>query len=73
MSYLALSASFEYLCYGSTAIINISLFQYEIGFRRQNLTSKVLKDMLFSGVHLTKNPKNKIKIISTFSHFRYKC
>ena len=23
MSYLALSASFEYLCYGSTAILNI--------------------------------------------------
>ena len=25
MSYLALSASFEYLCYGFTAIINISV------------------------------------------------
>ena len=27
MSQLALSASFDYLCYGSTVIINILLFQ----------------------------------------------
>ena len=49
MSYLALSTSFEYLCYGSTAIINtINLFQCWDRFyksesdiyRRQILTHK---------------------------------
>ena len=40
MFYLALSASFEYLSYGSEAIINICLsFSDEIVFRRQNLMS----------------------------------
>ena len=39
MSYLALSASFEYLCYGSMANINIYLIQW--GDRLQILTSKV--------------------------------
>ena len=42
MTYLALSASFEYLCYESTAIINIC---FHLGpslsvFIRQNLTYK---------------------------------
>ena len=42
MTYLALSASFEYLCYGSTTIINIC---FHLGpsllvFIRQNLTYK---------------------------------
>ena len=41
MSQLALSALFEYLCYGSTAIINVSLFRTGIDFRRQNMTSLV--------------------------------
>ena len=42
MSYLALFDSFEYLCYGSTAICNI-FYSYSAGidFRRQNLTTKV--------------------------------
>ena len=35
MSSLALSDSFEYLCYGSTAITNIFTFD----FSRQDLTS----------------------------------
>ena len=39
MSWLALSGSFEYICYGSTAIINIYPFIAGIDFRRQNLTS----------------------------------
>ena len=38
MSHLALSASFEYLCYGSTAILNIFLLRCG---DRQILTSKV--------------------------------
>ena len=49
MSYSALSASFEYLCYGSTAISNILLFQCGDRLytsesdvcRRQILTSNV--------------------------------
>ena len=46
MSYLALSDSFEYLCYASTVIINIFYF-YCVGiwesdvYRRQILTTKV--------------------------------
>ena len=48
---IAVSASFEYLCYGSTAIINIILFQCgdrlwtseSDVYRRQNLTSKDVK------------------------------
>ena len=40
MSWLARSASFEYLCYGSTAIVNILFFSAAIVFRRQILTSK---------------------------------
>ena len=41
MSQLALSASFEYLCYGSTPIVNILIFfSAGIDVRRQNLTSK---------------------------------
>ena len=40
MSYLDLSDSFEYLCYGSTAIINVLIFSvFGIVFIRQNLTS----------------------------------
>ena len=40
MSLLGLSDSFEYLWYGSTAILNI-LYFYSVGidFGRQNLTS----------------------------------
>ena len=38
MSYLALSASFEYLCYGSTAIINVLIRSVH---GRQILTTKV--------------------------------
>ena len=41
MSQLALSALFEYLCYRSTAIINVLLFRTGIDFRRQNITSLV--------------------------------
>ena len=44
MSYLALSASFEYLCYGSTAIINILILTARgstFVCRRQILTTKV--------------------------------
>ena len=39
--YLALSDSFEYLCDGSTTIINIYVYSYSAGidFSRQNLTS----------------------------------
>ena len=42
MSLLAFSNSFEYLCYGSTAITNI-FYSYSVGidFSRQNLTSTV--------------------------------
>ena len=48
MCYLALSGSFEYLCYGSMAIINILLFQWEDRlymsesdvYRRQLMTYK---------------------------------
>ena len=36
-----LSASFEHLCYESTAIIPVSLFQWGIFFSGQNLTSKI--------------------------------
>ena len=42
-SYVALSASFEYLCYVSTAILIIKYiyaFSTGIDFRRQILTSK---------------------------------
>ena len=40
MSYSVLSASFEYLCYGSTAIVNVyNAFSEGIVFRLQNLTS----------------------------------
>ena len=39
MFWLGISDSFEYLCYGSTAIINVLLFQCGINFRRQHLTS----------------------------------
>ena len=40
MSQLALSCSFEYLCYGSTAILNIlNSFSAGTVFKRQNLTS----------------------------------
>ena len=39
MSYSALSASFEYLCYGSTAIIFFYSISAGVDFRRQNLTS----------------------------------
>ena len=38
MSLLALSTSFEYICYGSTTIINVLIFQPGIDFRHQNLT-----------------------------------
>ena len=40
MSLLAVSDSFEYLCYGSTTITNI-FYSYSVGidFSRQNLTS----------------------------------
>ena len=44
MSQLALSASFEYLCYGTTAIIHIFTLTVRgltLNFRRQILTSKV--------------------------------
>ena len=42
MSWLALSASFIYLCYGSTAIIHFLFFlSAGIVFRRQNMASKV--------------------------------
>ena len=43
MSQLALSDSFEYLCYGSTAIINIFILTARESdvHRRQILTSKV--------------------------------
>ena len=38
MSYSALSDSFDYLCYGSTAIINMfTLTVWGIDFGRQNL------------------------------------
>ena len=36
---LTLPDSFEYICHGSTAIINSLLFQCGVNFRRQNLTS----------------------------------
>ena len=41
MSYLAPSASFEYICYGSTVIIINCFNSFSAGtvFRRQNLTS----------------------------------
>ena len=39
---IALSASFEYLCYGSTAITNIYPFSAGTVFIRQNLTSTTL-------------------------------
>ena len=40
MSQLALSCSFEYLCYGSKAILNIfNSFSAGTVFKRQNLTS----------------------------------
>ena len=40
---MALSYSFEYLCYGSTAIINLFTLTCGVGidFSRQNLTTKV--------------------------------
>ena len=43
MSWLALSDSFEYLCYGSTTIINIStlIVQESDVYKRQILTTKV--------------------------------
>ena len=42
MSWLAFSASFEYLGYGATAIIFFQLFQCgDREFRRQNLASKL--------------------------------
>ena len=46
MSYLALSASFEYLCDGSTAIINIFFsFSEGIDFRRQNSDVKSISEL----------------------------
>ena len=39
MSELALTASFKYLCYGSTAIIVFLFFSVGIEFRSRNLTS----------------------------------
>ena len=39
MSYSAPSDSFEYLCYGSTAIINGNSYSVGIDFSRQSLTS----------------------------------
>ena len=39
MSYSGLSNSFEYLCYGSTAIRNIFTRTVQGEFSRQNLTS----------------------------------
>ena len=39
MTLLALSGSFEYMCYGSAAILNVYSFNAWIDFRRQNLTS----------------------------------
>ena len=40
MSYLAISDSINYLCYGSTAIMNnFTLYDAGIDFSRQNLTS----------------------------------
>ena len=41
MSQLTLSASSEYLCYVSTATINIYCYSAGVDIRRQNLTSKV--------------------------------
>ena len=42
MSYSAISHSFEYLCYGSTAIINsFTLYSAGIDFSRQILSTKV--------------------------------
>ena len=42
MSSLALSYSFEYLCYWSTAVRNIfTLTVHWVDFSRQNLTTKV--------------------------------
>ena len=44
MSSLALSDSFEYLCYGSTAIINrFTFYSVGIDFSRQNPTSTDVK------------------------------
>ena len=48
-SYLSLSASFEYLCYESTPIINIlTLVSAGIDFRRQILTFTPLTTKLFN-------------------------
>ena len=66
-----LSASFEYLCYGSTVIINTLIFHRG---DRQNLTSKVgprvegVKSRRYDqGAHITKN--SNYDPILTFSHF----
>ena len=40
VSKLAFSASFEYLCYGSAAIIFFNSFKEGFVFRHQNLTAK---------------------------------
>ena len=45
---LVLSVSFEYLCYGPTAIIKMSTLSARVEFRRQNLTST---DVRFRRLH----------------------
>ena len=45
MTQLALSASFEYLCYGSTVDINSLHFHCVIDFKRQNLTVLAKKEL----------------------------
>ena len=65
MSSLALSALFEYLCFGSTAIINILFFTAGIDLRDDNLTSM---DVRF---HLTSVEVRfrRLKSVSTLNRF----
>ena len=65
MSSLALSALFEYLCFGSTAIINILFFTAGIDLRDDNLTSM---DVQF---HLTSVEVRfkRLKSVSTLNRF----
>ena len=52
MSHSSLSDSFEYLCYGSTAIINsFTLYSVGIDFIRQNLTSSTDVKILTTKVY----------------------
>ena len=73
MSYLALSASFEYLCYRSTAIITYSFFTVWGRFRRLK-TLPVLKGSKYATSGIIYAAKKGLSVIDLFilMCFRYR-